>query len=219
MSGNRAIILHSGGLDSSVCLLLAKARGRVPRSLGISYGQRHHVEMEYAEKLCARFGIERRVIDVNWDTPQITIPKDRSVEEMKAGIAPTFVPGRNAVFLALACAEASGFGATEVWLGVNAVDYSGYPDCRESFLSAFRTMWAEAVPTPLRIVAPLVTLTKPEIAHLAHELGLKQGDTWSCYAPDVSSGTPKPCGHCDACLLHQHAWAEMGNVKAVTPAI
>ena len=114
----RCIVLHSGGLDSTVCLLtpLAKAKGRTPRSLGISYGQRHSVEMDYAAKLCARFGIERRVIDVNWDTPQITIPKDRSVEEMKAGIAPTFVPGRNAVFFGAGLrAEAAGFGATEVW--------------------------------------------------------------------------------------------------------
>ena len=220
MTGNRAIILHSGGLDSTVCLLLAKARGRIPRSLGISYGQRHVVEMEYAEKLCARFGVDRRVIDVNWDTPQITIPKDRTVEEMKTlGIAPTFVPGRNAVFLALACAEASGFGASEVWLGVNAVDYSGYPDCRESFLQSFRAMWAEAVPNPPRIVAPLVTLTKPEIAYLARELGLKKGDTWSCYSPDTSSGTPQPCGRCDACQLHELAWTEADNVKSVNPAI
>src|SRR6202008_727849 len=169
-------------------------------------GQRHHVEMEYAERLCARFGIERRVIDVNWDTPQITVPKDRSVAEMKEGIAPTFVPGRNAVFLALACAEAAGFGATEVWLGVNAVDYSGYPDCRESFLTAFRKMWAEAVPGGPRIVAPLVTLTKPEIAAHARALGLAPGETWSCYAPETrGDGVAQPCGHCDACLLHAHA--------------
>jgi 7-cyano-7-deazaguanine synthase len=106
-----------------------------------------------------------------------------------------------------------------VWLGVNAVDYSGYPDCRESFLSAFRTMWAEAVPNPPRIVAPLVTLTKPEIAALARELGLNPGDTWSCYAPDTSGPEPKPCGHCDACMLHNHAWAEAATVGAVTPAL
>jgi len=215
----KCVVLHSGGLDSTVCLLLAKSKGRTPLSLGIAYGQRHDVELSYASAQCARFGIERRVIDVGWTTPQLNIPKDRSVSEMKAGIAPTFVPGRNAVFLALACAEAAGMGAEEVWLGVNAVDYSGYPDCRESFLQAFRAMWAEAVPTPPRVVAPLVTLTKPEIAKLARDLGLSPGETWSCYAPDLSSGTPAPCGHCDACLLHNHAWDAAGTVGVVTPAI
>jgi 7-cyano-7-deazaguanine synthase len=216
---SRAIVLHSGGLDSTVCLLLAKRHGRTPVSLGLNYGQQHDVELAYAAKQCTRFGIERRVIDVKWDRPAIAIPKDRSVAEMKAGIAPTFVPGRNAVFLALACAETAGAGANEVWLGVNAVDYSGYPDCRESFLQAFRAMWAEAVPNPPRIVAPLVTLTKPEIAALARDLGLAPGETWSCYAPDTSGPEPKPCGHCDACLLHIHAWADAGTVKTPAPVI
>jgi 7-cyano-7-deazaguanine synthase len=215
----RAIILHSGGLDSTVCLLLARRHGREPISFGLNYGQRHDVELGYAAAQCARFGIPRRVVDVQWDRPAIDIPRDRSVAEMKAGIAPTFVPGRNAVFLALACAEASGAGAREVWLGVNAVDYSGYPDCRESFLAAFRAMWAEAVPNGPRVVAPLVTLTKPEIAALARELGLKPGDTWSCYAPEERDGTAVPCGHCDACLLHAHAWAEAGTTQPPAPAI
>lgn len=218
----RCVVLHSGGLDSTVCLLLARKHGRVPYSLGISYGQRHAVEMTYAAEQCARFGIERHVVDVGWKKPDIEIPKDRSVAEMKAGIAPTFVPGRNAVFLAIACAEAAGIGATEVWLGVNAVDYSGYPDCRESFLGAFRTMWAEAVPNPPRIVAPLVTLTKPAIAALALDLGLRRGDTWSCYAPEPGVGVdaaPVPCGRCDACLLHDHAWAESNGLAPVLLSI
>ncbi len=204
----RCVVLHSGGLDSTACLLLARKHGRTPRSLGINYGQRHDVELAYAARQCARFGIERHVLEVAWAKPAIHIPKDRSVAEMKSGIAPTFVPGRNAVFLALACAEAAGIGASEVWIGVNAVDYSGYPDCRESFLAAFRAMWAEAVPNPPAIVAPLVALNKPEIAALAGELGLQLGDTWSCYAPDLSGPEPAPCGRCDACLLHNHAWAE-----------
>ena len=215
----RAIVLHSGGLDSTVCLLLARKRGREPQSLGIAYGQRHDVELSYAADQCRRFEIERRVIDVNWRSPDIDIPKDRTFDAMKADIAPTFVPGRNAVFLALACAEAAGAEATEVWLGVNALDYSGYPDCRESFLEAFRTMWAEAVPSPPRIVAPLVTMTKPQIAALAGELGLKRGDTWSCYAPDFSDGAPKPCGRCDACLLHDHAWQDAPNAGNFAPVI
>ena len=207
----RCVVLHSGGLDSTVCLLLARKHGRNPRSLGINYGQRHEIELKYAARQCTHFGIDRHVLEVAWEKPAIDIPLDRSVGEMKAGIAPTFVPGRNAVFLALACAEAAGIGAAEVWLGVNAIDYSGYPDCRESFLTAFRTMWAEAVPSPPRIVAPLITLTKPEIAALAANLGLKRGDTWSCYAPDLSGVEAAPCGRCDACLLHAHAWAEAAD--------
>lgn len=210
----RAIVLHSGGLDSTVCLLLARAHGREPRSLGINYGQRQQVELEFAARQCERFGIERHLVDVGWQKPEIHVPKDRTVAEMKAGIAPTFLPGRNAVFLALACAEAAGIGATEVWLGVNAVDYSGYPDCRGPFLDAFRAMWKEAVPNPPRIVAPLVTLTKPQIAAQARQLGLRHGDTWSCYAPEEASGAAEPCGHCDACLLHLHAWREADHAPA-----
>lgn len=210
----KCIVLHSGGLDSTVCLLLARSRGRDPRSMGLNYGQRQQIELDFARRQCERFGIERHVVDVVWQKPDIHVPKDRTVAEMKAGIAPTFLPGRNAVFLALACAEAAGVGATEVWLGINAVDFSGYPDCRGTFLDAFRTMWAEAVPNPPRIVAPLVNLTKPQIAALARELGLQPGETWSCYAPEESDGEVHPCGHCDACLLHQHAWRESGNAKA-----
>jgi 7-cyano-7-deazaguanine synthase len=204
----RCVVLHSGGLDSTACLLLARARGRDIVSLGIRYGQRHDVELDYAARQCVKHGIPRRVIDVAWDKPPIDIPRDRSFDAMRGGVAPTFVPGRNAVFLALACAEAAGLGATEVWLGVNAVDFSGYPDCRASFLSTFAAMWREAVPEPPSIVAPLVRLTKPEIAALARQLGLDRGDTWSCYAPETGSGAPRPCGRCDACRLNDLAWAE-----------
>jgi 7-cyano-7-deazaguanine synthase len=210
----RALVLHSGGLDSTVCLLLARAQGRAPISLGIRYGQRHDVELAFAARQCARFGIERRVIDVHWDKPAIAIPTGRTMEEMRRAIAPTFLPGRNAVFLALACAEAAGVGAGEVWLGVNAIDYSGYPDCRPSFLEAFAAMWAEAVPDPPRLVAPLVQKTKPAIAALARSLGLAPGDTWSCYAPVDTPDGPRPCGACDACILHAHAWAEAEKAPA-----
>lgn len=218
-SSKRCVVLHSGGLDSTLCLLLARKHGRIPRSLGISYGQRQVIEIEYAQKQCERFGIERHLVDVGWQKPHIDVPTGRSMEEMRQGIAPTFLPGRNAVFLAIACAEAAGAEAEEVWIGVNAVDYSGYPDCRESFLTAFRNMWAEAVPNPPRIVAPLVNLTKPQIAQLANELGLAPGDTWSCYAPDTSGPTPQPCGVCDACILHNHAWADAPTATRGIPVI
>ena len=212
----KCIVLHSGGLDSTVCLLLAQKNGRVPSSLGIAYGQRHDIEIVYAAEQCLRFGIERRVIDVNWHQPNIDIPKDRTLGDMKTGIAPTFVPGRNAIFLAIACAEAAGTGASEVWLGVNAIDYSGYPDCRESFLTAFSSMWAEAVPNPPRIISPLVNMKKPQIAAMARSLNLKPGDTWSCYSPDLSSAKPVPCERCDACHLHKHAWQEVDSASAIT---
>jgi 7-cyano-7-deazaguanine synthase len=216
----RCIVLHSGGLDSTLCLLLARQHGREPRSLGISYGQRHDIEISYAEQQCKRFGIARHLVEVGWEKPNIVIPTGRSMEDMRNGIAPTFLPGRNAVFLAIACAEAAGVDAEEVWIGVNAVDYSGYPDCRGTFLDAFRAMWAEAVPNPPRIVAPLVNLTKPQIAAQAKALGLAPGDTWSCYAPDSSGPVPKPCGVCDACILHAHAWADAdraGEAKLEIP--
>jgi 7-cyano-7-deazaguanine synthase len=215
----KCVVLHSGGLDSTLCLLLARKHGRIPRSLGISYGQRQQIEIEFAAKQCARFGIERHLVDVGWQKPHIDVPTGRTMEQMRNGIAPTFLPGRNAVFLAIACAEAAGAGAEEVWIGVNAVDYSGYPDCRESFLTAFRKMWAEAVPNPPRVVAPLVNLTKPQIAAHAKELGLKPGDTWSCYAPDMSSGAAQPCGVCDACILHNHAWDDVATNNPGTPDI
>jgi 7-cyano-7-deazaguanine synthase len=216
----RCIVLHSGGLDSTLCLLLARQHGREPRSLGISYGQRHDIEISYAEQQCKRFGIQRHLVEVGWEKPNIVIPTGRSMEDMRNGIAPTFLPGRNAVFLAIACAEAAGVDAEEVWIGVNAVDYSGYPDCRGTFLDAFRAMWAEAVPNPPRIIAPLVNLTKPQIAAQAKALGLAPGDTWSCYAPDSSGPAPKPCGVCDACILHTHAWADAksaGEAKLEIP--
>ena len=215
----KCVVLHSGGLDSTLCMLLARKHNRIPRSLGISYGQRQTIEIAYAQKQCERFGFERHLVDVGWDKPAITIPTGRSMEDMRGGIAPTFLPGRNAVFLAIACAEAAGAEAEEVWIGVNAVDYSGYPDCRGTFLDAFRAMWAEAVPNPPRIVAPLVNLNKPQIAALAKELGLAPGDTWSCYAPDTSGPEPKPCGVCDACILHTHAWAEAANAPDGQPDI
>jgi 7-cyano-7-deazaguanine synthase len=215
----KCVVLHSGGLDSTVCLLLARKHGREPRSLGISYGQRQQIEIEYAARQCKQFGFERHLVDVGWQKPHIDVPTGRTMEQMRDGIAPTFLPGRNAVFLAIACAEAAGAGAEEVWIGVNAVDYSGYPDCRETFLTAFRNMWAEAVPNPPRIVAPLVNLTKPQIAALAKDLGLKPGDTWSCYAPDTTGATPQPCGVCDACILHNHAWDDVANAPPGNPDI
>lgn len=203
----RAVVLHSGGLDSTVCLLLAREQHGDVASLGIDYGQRHRVELEYAARQAAQFGVERRVLIVSWDKPARDFPMGRTVEQMRDNVSPAFLPGRNAVFLALACAEAAGIGAGEVWIGVNARDYSGYPDCRPEFIAAFREMICLAIPGGPRIVAPLLERTKPQIASEAARFGLSSDSTWSCYRPQGIEGHYSPCGECDACVLHRYAWS------------
>jgi 7-cyano-7-deazaguanine synthase len=205
----KVVVLHSGGLDSTVCLLLAKRNGLNPVSLGIEYGQRHVIEMHYAASQCLRFGIERHVIRVAWEKPQRVLPQSRSVSEIReGGVSTAFLPARNAVFLVLAAAQAAGLGATEIWTGINSVDFSGYPDCRPEFVEAFEKMLQIAAPGGPAVVAPLQTMSKPEIAALARSLKLTETDTWSCYRPQIGPTGVRPCGVCDACVLHKHAWAE-----------
>ena len=160
----KVVVLHSGGLDSTLCLLQAKEAGRQVTSLGIDYGQRHRIELEYATAQCRRYGIERRVLRVEWDKPHRDVPTGRTLDQIRTGISPAFLPARNAVFLTLACAEATGIQASEVWIGVNAVDFSGYPDCRPEFIDAFQSMMHTAVPDGPQIVAPLLKMSKPAIA-------------------------------------------------------
>lgn len=202
----RVVVLHSGGLDSTVCLLEARAKGYEVLSLGINYNQRHQVELAYAAQQCSRFDIERRVISVAWDKPARQIPIGRDVREIRSGTSVAFLPGRNGVFLMLAAAEAAGVGAAEVWTGVNSIDYSGYPDCRPAFIESFRKMLALAIPKGPRLMAPLQRKTKPQIARAAKRLGLGRYDTWSCYRPQVVESGLSPCGVCDACRLHAFAW-------------
>lgn len=202
----KAVVLHSGGLDSTVCLLLAKECGHDVLSVGVDYGQKSRAELLYASRQCQRFDVERRVIRVEWDKPAREIPLDRSVDEIRQQVSSAFLPGRNAVFLTLGCAEAAGIGAAEVWIGVNAIDYSGYPDCRPEFVEQFQNMISLAIPDAPQIVAPLIHMTKPEIAEEANRLGLAPGDTWSCYRPIATGKGFEPCGRCDACVLHQYAW-------------
>ena len=201
------LVLHSGGLDSTVCLYLAKSRGHDVVSLGIDYGQRHRVELEYAADQCSRLGVDRRLIRVAWDKPERTLPTNRKVEEMHRTVSPAFLPGRNGIFMMLACAEATGLGATEVWIGINSVDFSGYPDCTPDFINSFRQMLRAGMPNGPKLVAPLQNKSKPLIARLAASLGLHQGETWSCYRPKISETGVGPCGVCDACVLHSYAWA------------
>jgi len=188
---------------------MAKEKGRTVVSVGIDYGQRHHVEMDYAASQCERFGIERRILRVNWDKPKRSLPLNRKVSAIGRTISPAFLPARNGIFLLLACAEAAGLGAAEVWVGVNSVNFSGYPDCKPEFIAAFKKMLRIGVPNGPRIIAPLQLKSKIQIAAIAHRLGLTATDTWSCYRPQINSGGVTPCGRCDACVLHDHAWKSL----------
>jgi 7-cyano-7-deazaguanine synthase len=209
-AGKHVVVLHSGGLDSTVCLLLALKRGYEVTSLGIQYDQRHQVELTYAAEQCKRHGVTRRLITVSWSKPDRVIPMGRRVEEIRYGVSTAFLPGRNGVFLMLAAAETAGIGASTIWTGINSIDFSGYPDCRPEFVKRFREMLRFAIPGGPRLVAPLQNKTKPEIATLGKKLGLGRHDTWSCYRPRISSSGIAPCGECDACKLHAYAWDSIG---------
>jgi 7-cyano-7-deazaguanine synthase len=202
----KIVVLHSGGLDSTVCLLMARKTDANVLSLGFDYGQRHKIELDYAAAQCERFRVTRKVLKLGWDKPPREVPKDRSLEEIRTGVSPAFLPGRNMIFLALGAAEAVGLGARELWIGVNSIDFSGYPDCRPEFIDAFRLAAHRAIPGGPEVVAPLQTLSKPEIAKRAQAEGLTETDTWSCYRPDGPPGAPTPCRRCDACRLHMYAW-------------
>ena len=206
MKKKKVVVLHSGGLDSTVCLHMAVVRGHEVLSLGVNYNQHHHVELDYAAKQCATLGVERKVISVAWDKPARLIPMNRSVDEIKASVSVAFLPGRNGIFLMLASAEAAGIGAQEVWTGINSVDFSGYPDCRKEFVDSFQRMLAFAIPKGPRLVAPLQNKSKPQIAKMAERLSIKQTDTWSCYRPAITATGLSPCRACDACKLHDFAW-------------
>jgi 7-cyano-7-deazaguanine synthase len=207
------VVLHSGGLDSTVCLLLARAKGNTVLSLGFDYAQRHRIELDFAANQCAKYQIPRRVLKIEWNKPQRDVPLDRNPEEMRLSVSPAFLPGRNMVFLSLGAAEAAALGATELWTGVNSVDFSGYPDCRPEFIEAFGRMLVTAIPRGPKVIAPLQLLSKQQIAGEAKRLGLGSHDTWSCYRPVYGSGVVSPCGRCDACRLHELAWKTFEHVS------
>ena len=217
----KAVVLFSGGIDSTTCLAIAKSEGYEPHALSFHYHQRHKVEVEAARRVAAALGVTRHmVLDLPLDliggsalTADIEVPKDVPAEEMAARIPVTYVPARNTVFLSLALGWAEVLGAQDIFIGVNAVDYSGYPDCRPEFVEAFERMANLAVREAvegrlhIRIHTPLIQLTKAEIIRRGVELGLDYGLTHSCYDPDPRG---LACGHCDSCLLRRKGFAEAG---------
>lgn len=216
-----AVVLLSGGLDSATVLAEASAAGFAPFALSIAYGQRHAVEMTAARRVAAALGVVRHVeltIDLRAFggsalTADLDVPKDRDEAEMAGEIPITYVPARNTVFLSLALGWAETLGAFDLFVGVNCVDYSGYPDCRPEFLRAFEALANLATRAGVegegtfRVHAPLLKLTKDQIIRRGLELGVDYGLTHSCYDP-----TPEDlaCGRCDSCRLRLAAFARLG---------
>ena len=217
----KAVCLLSGGLDSSTCLALARRDGFACCALTFDYGQRHKFELEAAARVAAALGVERHlVVKVGLDvfggsalTADVPVPKARSLDEMSHGIPVTYVPARNTIFLSLALAWAEVIESADIFIGVNALDYSGYPDCRPEYIEAYSRMANLATRagvegrTRLTIHTPLIGLSKAQIVTLARELGVPFGLTHSCYDPGPGG---RPCGACDACLLRRKGFEEAG---------
>ena len=217
----RAVVLLSGGLDSATVLAIARHEGFEPHAISFRYGQRHVVEIEAAKRVAARLGVAQQVF-VDFDlrpfggsalTADIAVPKKDSVEQIGHDIPITYVPARNTIFLSFALAWAETLDASDIFIGVNALDYSGYPDCRPDYIAAFEAMANLATKAavegrqPLRIHTPLIQWTKAQIIRRGLELGVDYGLTTSCYDP---SPTGIACGHCDSCLLRLRGFAECG---------
>ena len=212
-----AVVLLSGGLDSTTTLAMARARGFAPYALSVRYGQRHAVELAAAARVAESIGVvEHRVVDLDLRafggsalTAAIPVPKDG----VRGDIPVTYVPARNTILLALALAWAETLGAADLFLGVNAVDYSGYPDCRPEFIRAFEELANLATRagvegrTRFTVHTPLLHLTKREIIRTGMDLGVDFALTVSCYDPDPAGA---PCGRCDACRLRHKGFAELG---------
>lgn len=217
----KAICLLSGGLDSSTCLAFAKREGFELYALSFDYGQRHRIELESAKRVAEAIGVtahrtaqfDLRMFGGSALTSDTEVPKGRSGHEMSRGIPITYVPARNTIFLSFALAWAEVLDASDIFIGVNALDYSGYPDCRPEFLHAFERMANMATKSgvegrmQLKIHAPLMEKSKADIVRLANELDLDLSLTHSCYDPDE---TGRACGECDSCLLRAKGFAEAG---------
>jgi len=218
---SKAVVLFSGGLDSSTVLAIARDEGFEAYALSFDYGQRHKIELEKAEKIASSLGaIQHKIVQADLRqfggsalTDSLKVPKGREDEEIENGIPVTYVPARNTIFLSFALAYAEVIQAYDIFVGVNAVDYSGYPDCRPEFISAFENLANLATKAGtsegqrFKIRAPLVKWTKSQIIKKGIELGVDYGKTHSCYAPSDSG---LACGQCDSCFLRLKGFKEAG---------
>jgi 7-cyano-7-deazaguanine synthase len=213
----KAVVLLSGGLDSATVLAIAKGEGRACYALSFAYGQRHGIELDAARRVALSIGVDEHVIfpmDLRLFggsalTGDIDVPKDHADD---AGIPVTYVPARNTIFLALALGYAEAREAEEIWIGVNAIDFSGYPDCRPEFLDAFQRVIVTGTRSGVehgqpRLVAPLVTMSKAGIIRRGTALGVDYSATHSCYDPQLDGAA---CGHCDSCILRRRGFEEAG---------
>ena len=221
LNGRPAVVLLSGGLDSATALAAAKANAYQPHALTIRYGQRHHLEIEAARRVAAAIGVTEHVVtDLDLSgfggsalTDDIAVPKDSRLEEIGSQIPVTYVPARNTIFLALALAWAEVLQAADIFIGVNALDYSGYPDCRAEFIAAFEGLAQLATKAGAEgtvkfgIHAPLIELSKRDIILQGTALGVDFGMTLSCYDPSPDGAA---CGRCDACALRRQGFLDAG---------
>jgi len=219
--GKSAVVLLSGGLDSTTVLAIARDAGYECNALSFSYGQRHQVELDSASSVARSLGAKRhvvaeidlRVFGGSALTAEIDVPKHESADELGSEIPITYVPARNTIFLSFATAWAEVLGASDIFLGVNALDYSGYPDCRPEYIEAFEDMANLATKvgveglTKIKIHTPLIELTKAQIIQRGISLGVDYAITMSCYDPSKSG---EACGHCDSCLLRIRGFTEAG---------
>jgi 7-cyano-7-deazaguanine synthase len=218
----KAVCLLSGGLDSATCLGLARRDGFECHAISFDYGQRHRAELEAAARVAAHLGAcEHRVVRIDLRVfgasaltdDRLSIPKRRAAAEMVNGIPITYVPARNTIFLAFALAWAEVLDCSDIFIGVNAIDYSGYPDCRPEFIDAFERMADLATKagvegcTHIHIHTPLIRLSKAQIVKLGADVGVDFALTHSCYDPDQEG---RPCGQCDSCLLRRKGFEEAG---------
>ena len=219
-----AVVLLSGGLDSATCLAIANDEGFTPHAISFRYGQRHQYELRRAASLAQTMrAASHRIVDIDLAAfghsaltdDSIAVPKHDDASEIAADIPVTYVPARNTIFLSLALAMAETIGAKDIFIGVNALDYSGYPDCRPEYIAAFETMANLATRSgvtddaPLRLHTPLIDLTKAEIIRRGRSLGVDYDQTLSCYDPTPGpDNLGQPCDHCDACLLRQKGFDE-----------
>ena len=217
----RAVVLLSGGLDSATALAIARSEGFEPYALSFRYGQRHAHELAAADQVARQLGASEHVV-VDFDlrrfggsalTSDIDVPKGRAMADMSHGIPITYVPARNTIFLSFGLAWAETLESNDIFIGVNALDYSGYPDCRPEYIAAFETMANLATKAgiegtqKLRIHSPLIQLSKAGIIRRGLELGVDYSSTSSCYDPGADG---RPCGQCDSCLLRAKGFAEVG---------